>query len=114
MRARWDFHVECTGVRFERLHKFGAIITEEQAEEFGLPAQRFEAIITIEPDKKNSDALVQQRGKLSITIPGDQEQTKSLAYWLADQMADRVTFLQGELKINYGLVMGQLLPDTPE
>jgi len=25
-----------------------------------------------------------------------------------------VTFLQGELKINYGLVMGQLLPDTPE
>ena len=52
MRARWDFHIECTGVRFERVHKFGAMITEEQAEEFGLPAQRFEAIITIEPDGK--------------------------------------------------------------
>jgi hypothetical protein len=96
------------------MHKFGVIITKEDAEDFGLPSQEFEALITIEPDEGSDDPLVQQRGKLTVTVPGNQEQTKSLAHWPAEQMAHKVTFLQGELKINYGLVMGELLPDTPE
>lgn len=114
MRARWDFHIECTGVRFERVHKYEATITKEQAEAFGLPAQEFNALIAIEPDEESYSPLIEQTGKLKITLPGNNEATENLAFWLSRHVAQQVTFSQGEMKINYGLILGEHLPDTPE
>ncbi|MBA3239915.1 MAG: hypothetical protein H0T60_01650 [Acidobacteria bacterium] len=114
MRARWDFHIECTGVRFERVHNYEAQITKEHAKEFGLPEEPFNALITIEPDEKSYDPLIEQTGHLRITTPGNNEATKDLAFWLARRVAQQITFSQGEMKINYGLILGEHLPDTPE
>ncbi len=114
MRTRWDFHIECTGVRSERVHNYQAKITKEHAEEFGLPPKAFDALVTIEPDEKSYSPLIEQTGKLRITVPGDNEATKNFAFWLAQHIAQQVTFSQGEMKINYGLILGEHLPDTPE
>lgn len=114
MRARWDFHFESTGVRFERVHKFEGQITREHTQEFGLLPETFTALIMIEPDEKSYNPLIEQTGKLKITLPGNNAQTKNMAFWLARQVAEQVTFTQGGVKINYGLVLGELLPDTPE
>jgi hypothetical protein len=114
MRARWEFFIECTGIRFERVHKFEAQISEEQAEGFGLPAKEFTALITIEPDEESYNPAIEQTGLLKITLPGNKEQTKNLAYWMSRQIARQITFSQGEVKVVYGLVMGEHLPDTPE
>jgi hypothetical protein len=114
MRARWEFHFDCTGIRFERVHEYEAPITEEDAEGFGLPAVAFTALIRLEPDEKSYNPMAEQTGKLKITVPGKQQETESLAYWMARHVTEQVTFSQGEMKINYGLVLGELLPDTPE
>lgn len=68
MRSRWEFHFECAGVRFERVHKFNALITKEHAEGFGLPAKEFEAVITIEPDEKSYDPAIEQTGRIKIIV----------------------------------------------
>jgi len=114
MRARWEFFFECTGIRFERVHKFEAKILEEHAKAFGLPVQEFDVLITIEPDEKSYNPTIEQTGRLKLILPGDKEQTKNLAFWLAQQTARQITFSQGEVKVVYGLITGEHLPDTPE
>lgn len=114
MRARWDFFFECTGIRFERVHRFEAQVSEEHAKTFGLPVREFTALITVEPDEVSYNPVIEQTGHLKITLPGNKEQTKHLAYWLSRQVARQITFSQGEIKVVYGLIMGEHLPDTPE
>ncbi len=114
MRSRWDFHFETTGIRFDREHKYAAKVTAEHAHEFDFPAEEFDALITIHPDEKSHNPLAEQTGMLKITIPGGREQTKNLAFWLADKAVQQIAFSQGEMKIHYGLILGELLPDTPE
>jgi hypothetical protein len=114
MRARWDFFIDCVGIRFERTHKYKAQMTEQHARTFGLPNVAFEALIVIVPDDESKNPLIEQTGKLKITLPGNNEQTRNLAFWLAEKVAHQVTFAQGKVKINYGMVLGEHLPDTPE
>jgi hypothetical protein len=114
MRVRWDFFIECTGIRFERVHKFEAEISEEHSKAFDLPVREFTALITIEPDEESYNPTIEQTGMLKITLPGDSKQTKLFAYSLAQQMARQITFSQGDVKVVYGLVTGEHLPDTPE
>lgn len=114
MKSRWDFFIECEDIRFERVHKFLAAVTAEHATAMGLPAESFDAEIVIEPDKESYDPTVEQTGKLKVTVPGTQEQTKTAAYWLAKNAADQITFSQGRVRINYGLVTGEHLPETPD
>jgi hypothetical protein len=114
MRVRWEFFIECTGIRFERVHKFEAEISEKHSKPFGLPVQEFTALITIEPDEKSYNPAIEQTGLLKITLPGNNEQTKDFAYWLSRQVARQITFSQGEVKVVYGLVTGEHLPDTLE
>lgn len=114
MKVRWDFHFDCMGVRFERTHRYEALISKEDAAAFGLPAVAFTGLIGIEPDETSKDPLAEQTGKLRITLPGRQDGTQSLAYWMAQHVTEQVTFSQGKMKINWGLVLGELLPDTPE
>lgn len=114
MRVRWEFFIDCTGIRFERIHKFEAKVSREHAEAFGLPGREFDALITIEPDKESYNPLVEQTGKLRIILPGNNKETKKAAFWLAQNAARQITFSQGEMKVIYGLIMGEHLPDTPE
>jgi hypothetical protein len=114
MRSRWDFHFDCKGIQFQCAERFDVQITEKDAKDFGLPARAFNALIDIEPDEKSRNPLVEQTGKMKITLPGTSEVTKDLVFWLAHHVAKQITFSQREMKIHYGLVLGEQLPDTPE
>jgi hypothetical protein len=82
MQSQWVFHFECEGFTFGRSHKYKAPIAVDHAQAFGLPESAFEALIDIEPDSESKNPLCEQTGKLKITLPGRQEQTSDLAYWL--------------------------------
>jgi len=58
MRARWQFYFECEGIRFDRVHEFGALLSDDDAQAFGFPPQAFEAIIRIEPDEESINPTV--------------------------------------------------------
>ena len=107
MRARWEFYLDCTGVRFERVHNFEAEISEEHGVAFGLPKQAFKTMISIIPDEECRDPLCEQTGKLTVTLPGDNEKTKKLASWLAGQVVQEITFAQGEVRKNYNCCCGK-------
>jgi hypothetical protein len=55
-----------------------------------------------------------QFGKLKILLPGNVEQTKDLACWIAVNVSDHISFFNGELKVHSGLIMGERIPETSE
>lgn len=114
MKSQWEFFFESTGVRFERVHKFNAQIMKEHAVAFGLPAQEFNAEIRIEPDESSYNPAAEQTGKVKIVLPGNKEQTRNLALWFSRRVGQQISFSQGEMKILYGLILGEHLPDTAE
>lgn len=89
MRVRWQFYFTYEDLKFEKTYTYGVQVSKEQAEKFGLPAQEFEATLTIEADEEKH-GHVRQRGKINIFLPGGNEQTKDLAYSLAISMAEHI------------------------
>jgi hypothetical protein len=71
-------------------------------------------VLVIEPDEKPRFDWMQQTGTLKITIPGDMDKTRTLAFCLARHAADSITFSAGELKLLGGLITGEYVPDTPD
>jgi hypothetical protein len=113
MRVRWQFYFWYEDFKFERTHTFGMQITKEHAEAFGLPAEGFEAKVTIEADEEKH-GHVKQRGIINIYLPGYPEQTKDLAYSLAINFAEHITFSIGKIKLDGSFISNELLPETPE
>lgn len=113
MKVRWQFYFEYEDLRFEKTYTYGVPVSKEQAEKFGLPAQEFEAIVTIGPDEEKH-GHVRQLGKIYITLPGDNKQTKDLAYSLATSLAEHITFTQARIKLEGSFISNELLPETPE
>src|SRR5882672_7957743 len=107
MKARWDFYFE-SDVRFERAHEYLAKFSREDSREFGLPDEAFDALIDIDPDEKSRVPSAEQTGKLKITLPGNKDLTKDLAFWLARNVGQQITFTQGKFKVVYGLILGEL------
>lgn len=113
MRVRWQFYFEYEVLKFEKTYTYGVPVSKERAEAFGLPAQEFEAILTIEADEEKH-GHIRQRGKINIFLPGNNEQTKDLAYSLAISMAEHISFSQGRIKLDGSFISNELLPETPE
>jgi len=114
MKTCWDFLFECTNIQFERVHKFVATITAKQAKAFGISSQAFDARVIIEPVEKHHHPTSKQTGSLKIVLPGDNKETRGLAFWLSKQVEQQITFSQGEMKIIYGAIGGEHQPDTAE
>lgn len=114
MKSQWDFFFECKNFRFDRVYKYEGKIGSEQATAFGLPSANCVFLITIEPDSESKFPGADQTGKLKVLIPGNTEQTKDLAYWIAINSSEHISFFHGELKIHGGLVTAELIPETPE
>lgn len=113
MKVRWQFYFEYEDLKFERTYTYGVQITKEHAEAFGLPAQEFEATVTIEPEEEKHGSI-RQLGKMNIILPGNSEQTKDLAYSIAINLAEHITFSQARIKIDGSFISNELLPETPE
>jgi hypothetical protein len=113
MRVRWQFFFMYEALKFERTYAYEVLITKEHAEAFGLTAQEFEANVTIEADEEEHGSIT-QRGKINITLPGDNKQTKDLAYSLAINLAEHITFSLGRIKLDGSFIWNELLPETPE
>lgn len=114
MKSQWNFYFESKGFRFQQVHGFIATFGKEQAEQLGYPAEGFDVLITVEPDAEPRFSWAQQTGTLRIVIPGDQNQTTDLAYYLADHVSEYISFTNGELRLLGGLVSGEYLAETPE
>jgi len=114
MKIRWEFQFEATGVRFERVHKFILQISKEHTKPLNFHISELDVEITIEPNKNYSDPVSKQIGQIYIPLPGNKEQTKPMAIFLARYVAEQISFSQGKLKILGGLIMGEHLPENDE
>lgn len=113
MKTKWQFLFEYEDLSFERKYTYKAEISEQHAEAFGLPSQKFDALIEIEPEEVKHE-LIKQQGKIYITLPGDGEQTKNLAHSLVGGVAHNITFSQGKISVIGAFITSELLPETPE
>jgi hypothetical protein len=113
MKVRWRFYFTYEDLKFEKTCTYGVTVTPEQAEHFGLPLQGFEAEVTVGPDEEKH-GFIKQRGKIHITLPGNGEQTKDLAYSIAFTLAEYVTFTQARIELDGSFISNELLPETPE
>jgi hypothetical protein len=113
MKVRWQFFFEYEDLKFEKIYCYGVPVSIEQARAFGLPANEFEAILTVEAnEEKHPD--IKHLGKINILLPGDNEQTEEIAYALALSFAENVTFSQGRITIDGGFISNELLPETSD
>ena len=113
MKTRWRFFYECESLLFEEFYTYGAVISKDDAKDFGLPEKEFEAVIVIEPTKKN-DNFKEQIGKISISVPGNVKQTEALAEWLAFTICEQIAFSKGKMKLSGGSISAELLAETKE
>jgi hypothetical protein len=113
MKVRWQFYFEYEDLKFEKTHNYSMQITKEHTEAFGLPAQEFAAKVTIEPEEEKHGSI-RQLGKMNIILAGNSEQTKDLAYSLAINLAEQITFSQARIKIDGSFISSELLPETAE
>lgn len=113
MRVRWLFYFEYEDLKFEKVHTYGVQISAKDAAAFGLPAEEVEAKVTIGPDEKRSSD-VRQLGQMNIFLPGNSKETEDLAYSLAINLAERISFSQASIKLDGSFISNELLPETAE
>ncbi len=104
--------MEYEDLTFERIVEYDLTVSKEHAEDIGLPAIEFEARVVIEPEVEKPYSI-KQRGKIHIFLPGRQE-TKDLAYLMANAIANQITFSQGKMDIDWSFVGNELLPEALE
>lgn len=114
MKSKWIFRFECKKFRFDGIQKFGGYLDRDAVVSSDLVPENPDFLLSIEPDAETKNPWVAQTGKLSIVLSGDMEETKDMAYWLADHASEYISFFNGELKTLYGYIAGEYLPDTPE
>lgn len=114
MRSQWNFCFESKGLHIDQTSKFEGVIGIEQARDFGLAPEEFKYSLLIEPDAEPKFKWMQQTGTLKVVLPGGMDQTKDLAYCIAVQASEQVSFSNGELKLLGGLITGEYLPDNPD
>lgn len=111
MNIRWEFKVEYEDLTFERIFEYELKVSKEHAEDVGLPAKEILARVVIVPEEKPH--FTKQFGKINIFLPGRQE-TKDLAYLMANAIVNQITFSQGKMDIIWSFVGNELLPESLE
>jgi len=114
MKSKWIFRFECKRFRFDGVQNFGGYIDRDATVSSELVPENPDFLLNIEPDAETKVPRVEQTGKLSIVLSGDMEQTKEMACWIADHASEYISFFNGELRISYGYIAGEHLPETLE
>lgn len=113
MKCEWQFHFETRDFRFEKETKF--LATPNTPITFGdRPPELFEFPIRIVPRDTSERFPVTQTGFLYATLPGSYEDTRDLAYHMANMMAERLSFQFGDFQIRYGMVACERIAETTE
>lgn len=114
MKSKWIFRFECKAFRVESIQRFGGYIDREAVVSSGMTPVNPDFTLTIEPDEDTTHSEHGQFGKLGIILSGDKEETEEIAYWIADHISEYISAFNGQLRISYGFVAGELLPETME
>jgi hypothetical protein len=114
MKSQWTFRFECKGFTLDVAQKFGGYIDREAVVASDMTPQKPDFLLAIEPEEGGINLDTRQFGKLTIVLSGDKKQTEEMAYWIAEHASEYISLFNGELKISYGFVAGEYLPETPE
>lgn len=113
MKSEWEFHFEVRDFRFEREHHFMAVLKAPVKLGDRAP-ELIEPLVRIVPDDRETPPGVEQVGTLYVLIPGSQADTRDFALRIAQLVADRITFQQGDFRIQYGLLSCKRIAETQE
>jgi len=107
MKTTWTFHFTAKGVHFPVTRTFRARATPSNG-----PEVVFE--VDVIPTKEERRPDVDAFGDVAVTLPGRPEETEQLAYQAVDQIAEQVSFPNGSVRIEGGLVTATKIPETEE
>lgn len=113
MKSEWEFQFETRGFRFEREHKYKAVI-DTPIRLGDRPPQVVEPLIRISPKEVEPPPYIDQVGSLYVLLPYSQSETKDFAFFVARTVADRISFQQGDFRIAGGLIICKRIAETSE
>jgi hypothetical protein len=113
LKSEWEFVFHTRGFRFEREHKFKALpsIPIKLGER---DPENIEPFVRIVPGEDDVPPGVEQTGKVYVLLPGSRVDTRDFALHVARLVADRITFDQGDFRIQYGLLSCKRIAETAE
>lgn len=113
VKSEWEFKFETRGFRFEREHKYTA--NPEAPIRLGdRPPELIECLVRIVPRDIKPPPLVEQVGSLHVLLPHSRDDTRLFAYHVANMIADRITFQQGDFRLLAGLVVCKRIAETAQ
>ena len=113
MKSEWEFRFEARDFHFEREHKYK--VKSSELIQFGSRSpEEVDCLVRIVPSDKEPPPFVEQVGSLFVELPYSQKETRDFAFHIAARVADRITFQQGDFRIQYGMVLYERIAETPE
>tara|TARA_R110002124_G_scaffold249654_2_gene414757 strand:+ start:2161 stop:2970 length:810 start_codon:yes stop_codon:yes gene_type:complete len=114
LKTEWQFRFEAVNFHFGKEHKYKG--ASEQPVEFGNGSiDRLEFEARIEPE---NDCIcpsdVEQVGSLYITLGYGVKEAKPIAHWIAQYMAQQISFQSGRFRIDYSFVTCKRITETEE
>ena len=116
MKTEWQFFYRCKDFRFHKEHRYRgtAKLTPKppnKASGIEIPAE-----VRIVPDKEESAALHEQRGRIYITVPGRHTDTESHISLLAIHLMEQIKFSAGDgsFAIQGGMTLWQHIPESAD
>lgn len=108
MKTEWQFIFETKNFIFEKNLKFKGHASKSDEN------TNIEYNGQIVPDENKFIPAAMQTGKLFITLPLRFNEAKELAYYLASNISQKITFEFGEFKIHGGMIACKNIPETQE
>lgn len=114
MKTEWQFRFEAIDFHFSKEHKYKGSANDPV--DFGDgPIDCLEFEVRIEPENgKDCSPGVEQVGTLYITLAYGQEEAKPIALWVAQYMAQQISFQSGRFTVQYGMTTCKRIAETEE
>jgi hypothetical protein len=112
MKTEWEFTFEAIDFHFAKEHHFRARL--EPIEVGGTLCTDVTISARVAPSDEVPPHGVEQRGSLFVTVPFPPETGKSLAYWAAANMADRLSFQFGDFRLQTAVIWCKRIGETEE
>ncbi len=113
VKSEWKFRFETRDFHFEREHKYN-VKPSELIQLGNRPPEEVDCLVRIVPSDKEPPPHVVQVGSLFVTLPYSEKETRDFAFHIAAMIADRITFQQGDFRIQYGMILCKRIAETTE
>ena len=112
MRSRWEITFEAVDFRFERDHSFDGQANITHADEGAVIPDDTSFRLDLVIDAEQVERRENQRGTMYIEVQGDPTETEDFARYIALQVANKISYDYGQLRLLGGLFAAMRIPEN--